>query len=74
MKPIDKILSGVDRSTLRQRLGVGDTAISNAIAAGRFSSSWYEEVKALCDEAKIDCPLAAFKMRRAGSPAKRGVA
>ncbi len=42
------------------RLGVGSTAISNAITRGKFPPGWFRVLKDMASEAGIDCPMCLF--------------
>ncbi|QDP64874.1 MAG: hypothetical protein Unbinned5081contig1001_31 [Prokaryotic dsDNA virus sp.] len=57
------IAQQIGRKEISEALGVGIKAISNACVAGSFPASWYAEIKALCDERGIDCPLCAFNFK-----------
>lgn len=61
------IADAVGRKRLADTLGVGETAVSNAVVRGWFPSAWFLVVKDLADGAAVDCPPALFKMRLAGS-------
>ena len=41
---------------MARRLDVRRQAISNASVDGKFPAKWYRVVKAMCEEAGIDCP------------------
>lgn len=63
MNTPEEIAGAVGRKELAERLGVGLTAVSNAVVAGAFPSSWYPVVSDLCRERNVACPLSAFKFR-----------
>lgn len=52
--------STVTRSAMAARLGVGLTAISNGVVAGKFPASWFAVLKQLADEVGCECPLCLF--------------
>ncbi|MCB1351583.1 MAG: hypothetical protein KDK03_02470 [Rhodobacteraceae bacterium] len=54
------ICDAVGRQKIAERIQRGRSAVSNAAVVGRFPASWYLEVKALCDEVGVECPLSAF--------------
>lgn len=58
-----EIADRVGRKKIAEAVGVGLTAVSNAVVRGTFSSSWYYAVLSLCREAGIECPLHLFNMR-----------
>jgi hypothetical protein len=49
-------------------LGVGLTAVNNAVHRGAFPSNWFFCLKDLCDEAGIDCPKELFGFRLPSGP------
>lgn len=53
----------VGRKNIADALGVGLTAVSNAVTRGRFPSSWFMACKGLADQAGVDCPSDLFGMR-----------
>ncbi|MGI3163622.1 helix-turn-helix domain-containing protein [Pseudooceanicola sp. 200-1SW] len=59
------------RARLASELGVGDSAVSNAVSRGRFPASWFFVVNRLALSANIPCPPELFGMRAAeGEPPK----
>lgn len=54
------IVAAVGRKNLRDRLSVGDTAITNALTRGCFPARWYLVVKAECDSLGLECPESLF--------------
>jgi len=60
METVEHIASVVGRDVLASRLGVGKTAISNAIKAGKFPARWFRVVKDLTEEHGINCPEDLF--------------
>lgn len=61
------LADALGRGEISKAVGVGATAVSNAVVAGRFPSSWYGAVKALADEKGVDCPMDLFAMRFAAT-------
>lgn len=62
------LADAVGRKNMADALGVGLTAVSNAVVRGWFPSSWFLAVKALADRRGIDCPPDLFKMKPGASP------
>jgi len=58
------ICDHVGRKVLADRLGVGKTAIGNAVSENLFPARWYVEVKALCDAHGLSCPASLFSFVR----------
>lgn len=70
MTQVSSICDKVGRPVVARRLGVGLTAVSNAVVAGVFPASWYAGVKSLCDERGIDCPMSAFNWKAVSGEAQ----
>lgn len=51
------------RQEIADAVGVGLTAVSNAVVRGEFPSSWYLAVKSVADRQGRQCPPDLFKMR-----------
>lgn len=48
------------QARMAKHLGIGATAVNNAVHRGQFPSKWYFRLKRLCDDAGIDCPTDLF--------------
>ena len=48
---------------IQERLGVTEFSIRHARREGSFAASWYAAMKAMCDEAGVDCPMSAFNWK-----------
>jgi len=59
----EKIADVLGRREMAGALGVGSTAISNAVVKGKFPSSWYIIVRDMCCGSGIDCPPRLFQMK-----------
>ena len=57
------IADKLGRTELAKAIGVGSTAISNAVIRGKFPPSWYLVVSQMCSRAGIDCPPELFQMK-----------
>ena len=72
MTDAQHIAHEIGQRQLAERLGVGLTAVNNAITRDQgFPPAWYPVVKAACEEIGIDCPMTAFRWRE---PAQTGAA
>lgn len=60
MSTVADICKNIGRGKLAELLGVGSTAISNAVVEGRFPAKWYRVVHTLCEESGLDCPVSLF--------------
>ena len=58
--PIREITKHFGQVAMARRIGVGATAVNNAVNRGAFPASWYLVVKEMCDEAGIGCPPEVF--------------
>lgn len=58
-----ELANAVGRKEMADALGVGLTAVSNAVVRGWFPSSWFLVVKSLADALGHDCPPDLFKMK-----------
>jgi hypothetical protein len=54
----------IGRKALAEGVGVGATAVSNAVVRGRFPSSWFFVAKRLADCAGVTCPPELFGMKQ----------
>lgn len=51
------------RRRIAEAVGVGVTAVSNAVVRGQFPASWYFIIRDLCSEHDVECPRDAFGMK-----------
>jgi len=58
-----QLADAIGRKQMAKLLGVGDTAVSNAVVRGWFPSSWFLVCKDLAKQVGAECPPALFKMR-----------
>lgn len=57
------IAESIGRVRLAEALGVGVTAVSNAVVAGKFPAAWYVCVNELCSKVEQECPPRLFGMK-----------
>lgn len=67
MTTAPQLADAIGRKNIADALGVGLTAVSNAVVRGVFPSSWYLAVKSLADAGGHKCPPELFNMRSVGS-------
>lgn len=60
MASVSEIVAAVGRANLREKLGVSDTAISNALSRKVFPPKWYRLLKSECEAINVDCPMDLF--------------
>ena len=60
---VHTITDALGSATICARLGVKPRSVRLARTEGRFPSSWYAEMAAMCGDAGIDCPLDAFNWK-----------
>lgn len=65
MKNTSKFADAVGRKEMALALGVGATAISNAVVAGSFPAAWFDALEALAKDRGADCPRDLFAWRKA---------
>lgn len=68
MTTVSDICDQIGRGRIADSLGVGTTAVSNAVVAGAFPAKWYLVVHQLCLEAGIECPQALFNFTSVAPP------
>lgn len=61
METLRKLIDGIGRTRICERLHVSSSAVSNHLADQSFPAGWYLGMKNLADEAGLDCPLEFFK-------------
>lgn len=59
------IAKAIGRKKMAAALGVGETAVSNAVIRGQFPSSWFLVVAGLSRSRGLECPQELFSMKRA---------
>lgn len=74
MSKVHQICQVLGRKRIADSLGVGGTAVSNAVVAGVFPSSWFAVIADLCVAEGIDCPRDAFNWKAASLQAASVVA
>lgn len=63
MQDTQRISETIGQRHIAEALGVGTTAVSNAVVRGIFPPSWFVVIKRLCSERGIECPEAAFNFK-----------
>lgn len=63
-----ELADAVGRKQISDALGVGLTAVSNAVVRGAFPSSWFLVVKSLAEKGGHSCPPELFNMRSVNPP------
>lgn len=58
------ICDRIGRKVVADRLGVGKTAVSNAVAENQCPARWYIELQVLCREHGMECPVHLFNFYR----------
>ncbi len=63
----EQLAEALGRKRIADAVGVGLTAVSNAVVRGRFPSSWYVSCLKIASEKGTACPPELFGMRAANS-------
>lgn len=66
-KPVHHITNTLTPDAIMARLGVSFHMIRYARTTGTFPASWYRQIKDMCDEVGIPCPLSAFNWRHSAN-------
>ena len=61
------LADALGRKNIADAVGVGPSAVSNAVVRGSFPASWYLAMAGLAAKAGAECPPALFGMRAANS-------
>lgn len=56
------IADAIGRRAIAEALGLGATAVSNAVVRGYFPATWFAVISGLCKQAGVDCPMTCFNM------------
>ena len=62
-RAVHNIIKHLGVDAICSALDVSPHSVRYAKTKGIFSANWYGEVKAMCDEVGIPCPLSAFNWR-----------
>lgn len=57
------IIRAIGRRDLATAVGVGLSAVDNALIRGTMPSAWYFAVAAICAERGVPCPPEAFNFK-----------
>lgn len=63
MNTTSHIADALGRKKIADALGVGLTAVSNAVVRGSFPASWFVAVSKLARDANVECPPHLFQMK-----------
>lgn len=63
MKSAHDIAETLGRRAIANRLGVGLSAVNNALDRGGFPASWFRSVRDMCRDAGLECPEDAFNFK-----------
>ena len=60
---VKEITDALHSNEVCEALGVKERSVRAARQAGVFPSSWYVQIKSMCDAVGIDCPESAFSFK-----------
>ena len=63
-----ELADAIGRKKIASALGVGPTAVSNAVVRGWFPSSWFVGMTELAEKCGQSCPPELFGMKSISSP------
>lgn len=64
MKNAAEVADFLGRVPIARAVGVGETAVSNAVSQGKFPARWYLAVRNLLNERGEECPDHLFRFER----------
>ena len=62
MMTAHELANAIGRKKIAQAVGVGPTAVSNAVTRGWFPATWFLAVCDLAEAIGVECPPELFKM------------
>lgn len=65
MTSTSTIADALGRKVIAKAVGVGDTAVSNAVVRGKFPPSWFIAISNMAAAKGIECPPDLFGMKTA---------
>ena len=68
MNNASSLADKIGRKRIADTIGVGVTAVSNAVVRGCFPSSWFVAMARLARDYDADCPPDLFGMKALESP------
>lgn len=64
MQSLTQIADALGRKELCSRLGISQSALFNALAAGQFPSGWFDIMMTLAQERRVVVPYESFSWRK----------
>lgn len=58
------IADAIGRARMADELEVSPKMVSKAVVEGKFPSSWWLVMKALCADADLECPPELFRLKQ----------
>lgn len=68
MKTINDFSSRFTQRRIAKEIGVGATAVNNAVSRGLFPAAWFDALEQLCQREGEDCPRALFNFKSPSEP------
>ena len=59
-----RFADAIGRREIAEAVGVGPTAVSNAVVRGWFPATWFLILQGLAEKHGVDCPPQIFKMKQ----------
>lgn len=57
------IAAQIGQKRIATALGVGATAVNNAVVRGKFTAAWFPIIRRMCEAEGIECPEVAFNFK-----------
>lgn len=61
--PVAGVAAQLGQKQIALALGVGATAVNNAVVRGVFPATWFPVIRKLCADEGIECPETAFNFK-----------
>ena len=66
---VQHIAEALGQTKIAARVGVGSTAVNNAVTRGVFPCSWYFILKSMCEAEGIECRRELFNFKASSEAA-----
>ena len=74
MENTKHIADQLGQAKIALALGIGVTAVNNAIARGYFPATWYPIIRDMCRDGGVECSMDAFNFKSPSSDVSQPMA